>query len=119
MRVLQLLIALFGIAPCATFIISAPVHTQVAHCSAPAVSDVVMLQPIQWAKGRVVATRNIFRKADQKPKRKVNKKRGKDGEVDVSMAPIIDFAGSLLGASASAAAAVTAGAAEAIADVGP
>ena len=65
------------------------------------------LQPIRWAKGRIVATRSIFRKKEEKAPPSAG------GEA------ILDFVGSLAAATASAAAAATAGAAQAVADAGP
>lgn len=100
-----LLLSLLGTS--SAFMLGSAPHSggvQIARCSSPAVS--MELQPLRWAKGRVVATRNIFRKEEEKPD-------------PVSMDPILDFAGSLAMAAASAAAATTSGAAKAIADVGP
>ena len=77
-----------------------------------------------WARGRVVATRNIFKRAKKEENKKVDapktmtifkKKVAKQDDLD--MQPIFEFAGALLGATASGAAAATAATCTAVGNI--
>ena len=76
-----------------------------------------------WARGRVAATRNLFRGQTNEaklPKAKVTifkKKEEVEDDGNPRMEPLMEFAGALLGATASAGAAATAAAATAIGEI--
>ena len=76
------------------FAVGGIAHTRVQ----PAISMKVVEKtgPLSWAKGRVVATKNIFARSDKKKKQ--------SEEVDMSLTPFVNLAGALLGAGATAAA---------------
>ena len=75
-----------------------------------------------WARGRVAATRNLFRGQTNeaklpKAKVKIFKKKEVEDDGNPRMEPLMEFAGALLGATASAGAAATAAAATAIGEI--
>ena len=74
-----------------------------------------------WARGRVVATRNIFKRAKNKkvdaPKTMTIFKKKVAKQDDLDMQPIFEFAGALLGATASGAAAATAATCTAVGNI--